>query len=112
MLYKCSQGDNGDGDKSKDHSPSEEIKPEPGKVDDVMTASLINEATQQLINVEKQTLCDDINTTTDIVRNGTTTHSNGINETNKPILDGGLNGHHNNHGNGISTQITLDNTTV
>ncbi|XP_044015969.1 ensconsin isoform X29 [Aphidius gifuensis] len=112
------KGDNGDVDKSKDHSPIEDNKIESVKVDDVMTASLITEASQQLINVEKQSLADDINNTTDIVRNGTT-HSNGINETNKILLDtnqengdGALNGHHNNHGNGINTQITLDNATV
>lgn len=112
MLYKFLQGDNSDGDKSKDHSPNEDNKIESVKVDDVMTASLITEASQQLINVEKKSLTDDI------VRNGTT-HSNGINETNKILLDnnqengdGALNGHHNNHGNGINTQITLDNATV
>lgn len=113
------QGDNGDGDKSKDDSPSDECKPMPGnKSDDVMTASLISEATQQLINAEQQDNHAEINSPTDIVRNGTT-HSNGINESNKALLEnnqdnveGELNGHHTNHGNGINSQIALDNATV
>ncbi|KAK0162035.1 hypothetical protein PV327_008409 [Microctonus hyperodae] len=120
------KGDGGDGDKSKDDSPIEESKPVPGnnKVDDVMTTSLISEATQQFINAEQQ---DNIhhtinNSPIDIVRNGTT-HTNGINnDINKATLlennqgngdDGEFNGHHTNHGNGINTQsITLDNATM
>ncbi|XP_011314391.1 inner centromere protein isoform X4 [Fopius arisanus] len=111
------KGDNGD-DKSKDDSPSEECKPMPGnKAEDVMTASLISEATQQLINAEQQDNHPGNNISTDIVRNGTT-HSNGINDINKALLEnnqgneGELNGHHTNHGNGINSQITLDNATV
>ncbi|XP_063990462.1 MAP7 domain-containing protein 2-like isoform X9 [Diachasmimorpha longicaudata] len=113
------KGDNGDGDKSKDESPSDECKPMPGnKTEDVMTASLISEATQQLINAEQQDNHPGNNSPPDIVRNGTT-HSNGINDINKALLEnnqsnveGELNGHHTNHGNGISSQITLDNATV
>ncbi|XP_015120876.1 MAP7 domain-containing protein 1 isoform X5 [Diachasma alloeum] len=113
------KGDNGDGDKSKDDSPSDECKPMPGiKSEDVMTASLISEATQQLINAEQQDNHPGNNSPTDVVRNGTT-HSNGINDINKALLEnnqsnveGELNGHHTNHGNGINTQITLDNATV
>ncbi|XP_008551574.1 MAP7 domain-containing protein 1 isoform X23 [Microplitis demolitor] len=113
-----------DGDKSKDDSPNEESKPVPGnKVDDVMTASLISEATQQFITSEQQDLRSGNNSPTtpdNIVRNGT--HSNGINNSNNKtatLLENNqgnveeLNGHHtNNHGNGINTQITLDNATV
>ncbi|KAK0096630.1 hypothetical protein PV326_004899 [Microctonus aethiopoides] len=120
------KGDGGDGDKSKDDSPIEESKPVPGnnKVDDVMTASLISEATQQFINAEQQDNNHHAinNSPIDIVRNGTT-HTNGINnDINKATLlennqgngdDGELNGHHMNHGNGINTQsITLDNATI
>ncbi|XP_034935912.1 titin homolog isoform X3 [Chelonus insularis] len=115
----------GDGDKSKEESPSEENKPmASNKVDDVMTTSLISEATQQFINSEKE---DNHNTannssTTDIMRNGT--HSNGINQNSKTIIENNssqdngdeFSSHHannqNNHKNGITNQITLDNATV
>ncbi|XP_044590983.1 MAP7 domain-containing protein 1-like isoform X17 [Cotesia glomerata] len=114
-----------DGDKSKDDSPNEENKAVPGnKVDDVMTASLISEATQQFITSEQQDNRSGNNSPTappdNIVRNGT--HSNGINNSNNKtatLLENNqgnveeLNGHHtNNHGNGINSQITLDNATV
>ncbi|XP_024935860.1 ensconsin isoform X22 [Cephus cinctus] len=111
------KGEGGDSDKLKEDSPSEENKPTPGnKGSDVMTASLISEATQQFISGEQQAHHTE-NTTPDIVRNGT--HSNGINES-KTLLDnnqgnddGEVNGHHTNHGNGINSQsITLDNATV
>lgn len=88
-----------------------------------MTASLISEATQQFITSEQQDLRSGNNSPTtpdNIVRNGT--HSNGINNSNNKtatLLENNqgnveeLNGHHtNNHGNGINTQITLDNATV
>lgn len=90
-----------------------------GKGDDVMTASLISEATQQFISGEQRAHHTENSVPApDIVHNGTT-HSNGINE-NKIVLDnnqgnveGELNGHHTNHGNGINSQsITLDNATV
>ncbi|XP_043484745.1 inner centromere protein-like isoform X13 [Leptopilina heterotoma] len=111
------KGEGGDGDKSKEDSPSDESKAMPGdKVDDIMTASLISEATQQFISGEQNAHRQENNSTPDIVRNGM--HTNGINE-NKTILDnnqdngGELNGHHTNHGNGINTQtIVLDNATV
>ncbi|XP_033213075.1 MAP7 domain-containing protein 1 isoform X6 [Belonocnema kinseyi] len=111
-----SKGEGGDGDKSKEDSPSDENKPMPGdKVEDVMTASFISEATQQFITVEQNALRTE-NNSSDIVRNGM--HTNGINES-KTILDnnqdngGELNGHHTNHGNGINSQtIVLDNATV
>ncbi|XP_076237142.1 uncharacterized protein LOC143180955 isoform X5 [Calliopsis andreniformis] len=112
------KGDGGDGDKLKEDSPNDESKPTPGsKSEDVMTASLISEATQQFISGEQRAHHTENNATTDIVHNGT--HSNGINE-NKIVLDnnqgnveGELNGHHTNHGNGINSQsITLDNATV
>ncbi|XP_074098945.1 uncharacterized protein LOC141527399 isoform X7 [Cotesia typhae] len=114
-----------DGDKSKDDSPNEENKAVPGnKVEDVMTASLISEATQQFITSEQQDHRSGNNSPTappdNIVRNGT--HSNGINNSNNKtatLLENNqgnveeLNGHHtNNHGNGINSQITLDNATV
>ena len=85
------------------------------KVEDVMTASLISEATQQFISIEQNAHRTE-NNSPDIVRNGM--HTNGINES-KTILDnnqdngGELNGHHTNHGNGINSQtIVLDNATV
>ncbi|XP_023290479.1 MAP7 domain-containing protein 1 isoform X3 [Orussus abietinus] len=108
----------GDGDKLKEDSPSEENKSRPGnKVEDVMTASLISEATRQFLSGEQQAHHAENNIAPDIVRN--CTHSNGINE-NKTLLDnnqgneeGELNGHHTNHGNGINSQtITLDNASV
>ena len=112
------QGEGGDGDKLKEDSPSDENKTAPGsKVEDVMTASLISEATQQFISGEQRAHHTENNTTTDIVHNGT--HSNGINESkivldnNQGNVEGELNGHHTNHGNGINSQsITLDNATV
>nr|XP_034171995.1 zinc finger CCCH domain-containing protein 13-like isoform X8 [Osmia lignaria] len=111
------KGEGGDGDKLKEDSPNDENKTAPGsKGEDVMTASLISEATQQFISGEQRAHHTENNTTTDIVHNGT--HSNGINE-NKIVLDNNqgnveeLNGHHTNHGNGINSQsITLDNATV
>ncbi|XP_076303759.1 uncharacterized protein LOC143221949 isoform X3 [Lasioglossum baleicum] len=113
------KGEGGDGDKLKeDNSPNDENKPTPGnKGEDVMTASLISEATQQFISAEQRVHHAENNTKTDIVHNGT--HSNGINES-KIVLDNNqgnveeeLNGHHTNHGNGINSQsITLDNATV
>ncbi|XP_076375929.1 uncharacterized protein LOC143259034 isoform X36 [Megalopta genalis] len=113
------KGEGGDGDKLKeDNSPNDENKPAPGnKAEDVMTASLISEATQQFISGEQRAHHAESNTKTDIVHNGT--HSNGINES-KIVLDNNqgnveeeLNGHHTNHGNGINSQtITLDNATV
>lgn len=113
------KGEGGDGDKLKeDNSPNDENKPTPGnKGEDVMTASLISEATQQFISAEQRVHHGENNTKTDIVHNGT--HSNGINES-KIVLDNNqgnveeeLNGHHTNHGNGINSQsITLDNATV
>ncbi|XP_078049586.1 uncharacterized protein LOC144476469 isoform X8 [Augochlora pura] len=113
------KGEGGDGDKLKeDNSPNDENKPVPGnKAEDVMTASLISEATQQFISGEQRAHHAESNTKTDIVHNGT--HSNGINES-KIVLDNNqgnveeeLNGHHTNHGNGINSQtITLDNATV
>ncbi|XP_029674719.1 ensconsin-like isoform X13 [Formica exsecta] len=115
-----SKGEGGDGDKLKEDSPSDESKPVlGGKGDDVMTASLISEATQQFISGEQRAHHTENNLSApDIVHNGTT-HSNGINE-NKIVLDnnqgnveGELNGHHTNHGNDINSQsITLDNATV
>lgn len=115
--FEIQQGEGGDGDKSKEDSPSDENKAMPGdKVDDIMTASLISEATQQFISGEQNAHRMENNSSPDIVRNGM--HTNGINE-NKIILDnnqdngGELNGHHTNHGNGINTQtIVLDNATV
>ncbi|XP_043283092.1 MAP7 domain-containing protein 2-like isoform X6 [Venturia canescens] len=120
------KGEGGESDKMKEDSPSDENKPAPGsnRGEDVMTASLISEATQQFITVEQQVNHDGNNTQTDIVRNGTN-HRNGINES-KTLLEsnahqdnvegvggGELNGHHTNHGNGIDSQsITLDNATV
>lgn len=102
----------------KEDSPNDENKTAPGsKVEDVMTASLISEATQQFISGEQRAHHTENNTTTDIVHNGT--HSNGINESkivldnNQGNVEGELNGHHTNHGNGINSQsITLDNATV
>ncbi|KAM0725311.1 Reticulocyte-binding protein-like protein 2a [Formica fusca] len=115
-----SKGEGGDGDKLKEDSPSDENKPVlGGKGDDVMTTSLISEATQQFISGEQRAHHTENNLSApDIVHNGTT-HSNGINE-NKIVLDnnqgnveGELNGHHTNHGNDINSQsITLDNATV
>ncbi|KAH0951102.1 hypothetical protein HN011_002886, partial [Eciton burchellii] len=115
-----SKGETGDGDKLKEDSPSEENKSIPGgKGDDVMTASLISEATQQFISGEQRAYHAENNVTLapDIVHNGT--HSNGINESkivldnNQGNVEGELNGHHTNHGNGINSQsITLDNATV
>ncbi|KAL6426478.1 hypothetical protein ACFW04_009139 [Cataglyphis niger] len=114
-----SKGEGGDGDKLKEDSPSDESKPVlGGKGDDVMTTSLISEATQQFISGEQRAHHTENNLPApDIVHNGTT-HSNGINE-NKIVLDnnqgnieGELNGHHTNHGNDINSQITLDNATV
>ncbi|XP_011054989.1 PREDICTED: ensconsin isoform X15 [Acromyrmex echinatior] len=114
------KGEGGDGDKLKEDSPTDENKPMPdGKGDDVMTASLISEATQQFISGEQRAHHTENSVPApDIVHNGTT-HSNGINE-NKIVLDnnqgnveGELNGHHTNHGNSINSQsITLDNATV
>ncbi|XP_076177197.1 uncharacterized protein LOC143151710 isoform X7 [Ptiloglossa arizonensis] len=113
------KGEGGDGDKLKeDNSPNDENKSAPGsKGDDVMTASLISEATQQFISGEQRAHHTENNTTADIVHNGT--HSNGINESkivldnNQGNVEGELNGHHTNHGNGINSQsITLDNATV
>lgn len=113
------KGEGGDGDKLKEDSPSDENKSVPGsKNEDVMTASLISEATQQFLSGEQRAHHVENVTAPAIVHNGT--HSNGINE-NKIVLDnnqgnveGGLNGHHtNNHGNEINSQsITLDNATV
>lgn len=102
----------------KEESPSDENKPVPGsKGDDVMTASLISEATEQFISGEQRAHQTENNTAPDIVHNGT--HSNGINESkivldnNQGNVEGELNGHHTNHGNGINSQsITLDNATV
>ncbi|KAL6259070.1 hypothetical protein P5V15_008991 [Pogonomyrmex californicus] len=114
-----SKGESGDGDKLKEDSPTDENKPVPDRGDDVMTASLISEATQQFINDEQRAHHTENSVlASDIVHNGTT-HSNGINE-NRIVLDnnqgnveGELNGHHTNHGNGINSQsITLDNATV
>ncbi|XP_011251301.1 inner centromere protein isoform X26 [Camponotus floridanus] len=114
------KGEGGDGDKLKEDSPNDESKPVlGGKGDDIMTASLISEATQQFISGEQRAHHTENNLPApDIVHNGTT-HSNGINE-NKIVLDnnqgnveGELNGHHTNHGNDINSQsITLDNATV
>ncbi|XP_015435053.1 PREDICTED: ensconsin-like isoform X6 [Dufourea novaeangliae] len=112
------KGEGGDGDKLKEDSPNDENKPIPGnKGEDVMTASLISEATQQFISGEQRAHHTENNTKTDIVHNGT--HSNGINESkivldnNQGNVEGELNGHHTNHGNGINSQsITLDNATV
>lgn len=116
----CAQGEGGDGDKLKEDSPNDESKPVlGGKGDDIMTASLISEATQQFISGEQRAHHTENNLPApDIVHNGTT-HSNGINE-NKIVLDnnqgnveGEVNGHHTNHGNDINSQsITLDNATV
>lgn len=119
----CAQGEAGDGDKLKEDSPSDENKPVPdGKGDDVMTASLISEATQQFISSEQRAHHTENSVLApDIVHNGTTTtHRNGINESKNNVMDnnqgngeGELNGHHTNHGNGINNQsITLDNATV
>ncbi|XP_025158633.1 ensconsin isoform X11 [Harpegnathos saltator] len=112
------KGEAGDGDKLKEESPSDENKPVPGgKGDDVMTASLISEATEQFISGEQRAHQAENNAAPDIVHNGT--HSNGINESkivldnNQGNVEGELNGHHTNHGNGINSQsITLDNATV
>ncbi|XP_076676478.1 uncharacterized protein LOC143373266 isoform X36 [Andrena cerasifolii] len=112
------KGEGGDGDKLKEDSPNDENKTSPGsKGEDVMTASLISEATQQFISGEQRAHHTENNDTTDIVHNGT--HSNGINESkivldnNQGNVEGELNGHHTNHGNGINSQsITLDNATV
>ncbi|OAD61702.1 Reticulocyte-binding protein 2 like protein a [Eufriesea mexicana] len=112
------KGESGEGDKLKEDSPNDENKTAPGsKSEDVMTASLISEATQQFISGEQRAHHTENNTTTDIVHNGT--HSNGINESkivldnNQGNVEGELNGHHTNHGNGINSQsITLDNATV
>ncbi|XP_011880144.1 PREDICTED: MAP7 domain-containing protein 1-like isoform X10 [Vollenhovia emeryi] len=110
----------GDGDKLKEDSPTDESKPVPdGKGDDVMTASLISEATQQFISGEQRAHHTENSVPApDIVHNGTA-HSNGINESkivldnNQGNVEGELNGHHTNHGNGINSQsITLDNATV
>lgn len=117
------QGEGNDGEKSKEDSPSEESKPNPGdkSSQDLMTTSLISEATQQFISGEQ--LAAHLNDSSSAVLNGT--HANGINDssssTTKPLLDnstqdnGQLNGHHNNgHGNGLNTTqtIALDNATV
>ncbi|XP_014476821.1 PREDICTED: ensconsin-like isoform X4 [Dinoponera quadriceps] len=112
------KGEAGDGDKLKEESPSDENKPVPGsKGDDVMTASLISEATEQFISGEQRAHQVENDAAPDIVHNGT--HSNGINESkivldnNQGNVEGELNGHHTNHGNGINSQsITLDNATV
>ncbi|XP_023313532.1 ensconsin-like isoform X3 [Trichogramma pretiosum] len=137
--------DGNDGEKSKETSPNEEMKPNPGQEDnktspDLMTASLISEATQQFITDEKKnssiSTATDNNSSSDessqkSISNGTHVASNGIDSNNtsettintmtiKPTqnlldnVDNGqeLNGH---HGNGIdSTQpkISLDNATV
>ncbi|XP_011158874.2 ensconsin isoform X28 [Solenopsis invicta] len=115
-----SKGEGGDGDKLKEDSPTDESKPVPdGKGDDVMTASLISEATQQFISGEQRAHHTENSVSApDIVHNGTT-HRNGINESkivldnNQGNVEGELNGHHTNHGNGINSQsITLDNATV
>ncbi|XP_024869943.1 ensconsin-like isoform X25 [Temnothorax curvispinosus] len=114
------KGEGGDGDKLKEDSPTDENKPVPdGKGDDVMTASLISEATQQFISGEQRAHHTENSVPApDIVHNGTS-HSNGINESkivldnNQGNVEGELNGHHTNHGNGINSQsITLDNATV
>ncbi|XP_066588153.1 ensconsin isoform X18 [Prorops nasuta] len=112
------KGETGDGDKLKEDSPIDESKSAPGsRGEDVMTASLISEATQQFITGEQRAHHVENNTLSDIVHNGT--HSNGINDSknlldnNQGNMEGELNGHHKNHGNGISSQsITLDNATV
>ncbi|XP_017790574.1 PREDICTED: MAP7 domain-containing protein 1-like isoform X10 [Habropoda laboriosa] len=112
------KGEGGDGDKLKEDSPNDENKSAPGsKSEDVMTASLISEATQQFISGEQRAHHTENNTVTDIVHSGT--HSNGMNESkivldnNQGKVEGELNGHHTNHGNGINNQSnTLDNDTV
>ncbi|KAG7206852.1 hypothetical protein KM043_000755 [Ampulex compressa] len=112
------KGEGGDGDKLKEDSPSDESKSGPGsKAEDVMTASLISEATQQFISGEQRAHRTENNAAPDIVHNGT--HSNGINESkivldnNQGNVEGELNGHHTNHGNGINSEtIALDNATV
>lgn len=124
------QGEGNDGEKSKEDSPSEENKPGPGDkaAQDLMTASLISEATQQLISSEQRAhhtdsnnlLMDESPSNNGLLRNGG--HANGIADSSaKPqqqLLDNEaeeLNGHHNNsnHGNGIDGQtIALDNATV
>lgn len=114
------QGEGNDGDKSKEDSPSEESKSGPGddkSVQNLMTTSLLSEATQQLISNEQRAH------EAEVVRNGTSHPSNGINDPTaaatkqSSLIDNEeLNGHHNNgssHGNGIDTQsIALDNATV
>ncbi|XP_048514371.1 histone-lysine N-methyltransferase, H3 lysine-79 specific isoform X4 [Athalia rosae] len=135
------KGEGGDGDKLKEESPGDEgkgLSVDKGLGSDVMTASLISEATQQFIAAEQQalhiehnsissTLTTTTTTTTmplEIIRNGST-HTNGVNGgSNNLLLDnaqgngeGELNGHHNtNHGNGINSHneplVALDNATV
>lgn len=129
------QGEGNDGEKSKEESPSEENKPGPGDkaAQDLMTASLISEATLQLISSEQRAhhaesnnltgllLADEPPSNNGLLRNGGPNHANGIADSSaKPqqLLDNDaeeLNGHHNNtnHGNGIDGQtIALDNATV
>nr|XP_046483117.1 ensconsin-like isoform X18 [Neodiprion pinetum] len=122
------KGEGGDGDKLKEDSPGDDNKGMSGeKGGDVMTASLISEATQQFIAGEQQALHIEHNslstaatttTTTSsttiqapnpdtILRNGT--HSNGVNGGSNNLLlidnaqgngEGEINGHnHTNHGN-------------
>jgi hypothetical protein len=120
------QGEGNDGEKSKEDSPSDENKPSPGDkaTQDLMTASLISEATQHFISGEQLAYHVESNNADEsnngVIHNGM--HTNGINDSStKPILDNEdknqqeLNGHHNNtnHGNGIDDQtISLDNATV
>ncbi|XP_046746566.1 ensconsin-like isoform X15 [Diprion similis] len=122
------KGEGGDGDKLKEDSPGDDNKGMSGeKGGDVMTASLISEATQQFIAGEQQALHIEHNslstaatttTTTSsttiqapnpdtFLRNGT--HSNGVNGGSNNLLlidnaqgngEGEINGHnHTNHGN-------------
>ncbi|XP_032458159.1 serine/arginine repetitive matrix protein 1 isoform X3 [Nasonia vitripennis] len=130
QASNAQKGEGNDGEKSKEDSPSEENKPGPGDkaAQDLMTASLISEATQQLISNEQRAhhtdsnnlLMDELPSNNGLLRNGG--HANGIADSSaKPqqqLLDNEaeeLNGHHNNtnHGNGIDGQtIALDNATV
>ncbi|KAL7299919.1 hypothetical protein TKK_0007241 [Trichogramma kaykai] len=125
--------DGNDGEKSKETSPNEEIKPNPGQEDnktspDLMTASLISESTQQFITDEKKnssiSTATDNNSSSDessqkSISNGTHVASNGIDSNNtsettintmtiKPtqnLLDNVDNGQELNghHGNGIDS---------